>query len=323
MSVNESKRSSSVVNAQDASSSSGNTESSADETFGSRQLTNPDEVFDHNAWDNVEWDSDQEKEAEAIVDRQRANPMPEEQQETISMDAALYWDRFYRVNQNRFFKDRNWLHLEFPELFEPTDQDRKEKKVIMEIGCGAGNTFFPLLSANPDPNLFAYCCDFSEEAVGVVKNNPAYNPERGEAFVWDLSSPSLPSQVKEGSVDVILLVFVLSALQPFEWEQAMKNLEHLLKPGGIILFRDYGRYDLAQLRFKSGRYLAEHFYARGDGTRVYFFSSDELTQVFGSRFDILQNAVDRRLIVNRSRRLKMYRVWLQGKFRKPLEGKKE
>lgn len=120
-------------------------------------------------------------------------------------------------------------------------------------------------------------------------------------------------------MEVIILVFVLSALQPFEWEQAMENLYRLLKPGGIILFRDYGRYDLAQLRFKSGRYLAEHFYARGDGTRVYFFSSEELNQVFGKRFEVLQNAVDRRLIVNRSRRLKMYRVWLQGKFRKPLE----
>jgi len=34
------------------------------------------------------------------------------------------------------------------------------------------------------------------------------------------------------------------------------------------------------------------------------------------RFTIEQLGVDRRLIVNRKRQLKMYRVWMQGKFKK-------
>jgi len=122
------------------------------------------------------------------------------------------------------------------------------------------------------------------------------------------------------SLDICICIFVLSALNPDKWEKACNNLQKMLKPGGYVLFRDYGRYDLAQLRFKKDRYLDSNFYVRGDGTQVYFFTTDEIKTIFEKYFELEQNSVDRRLIINRSRKLKMYRVWIQGKFkRKPLE----
>ena len=42
-----------------------------------------------------------------------------------------------------------------------------------------------------------------------------------------------------------------------------------------------------------------------------------------SGFEILNLGVDRRMLVNRQRKLKMYRCWMQGRFRKSVAGANE
>lgn len=215
---------------------------------------------------------------------------------------------------------------------------------------------------NQNAHLRLHACDFSKKAVEIMKSSPEVHGSsiigNFEASVWDIASPPhpdgaphLPDGIEANSVDVVILIFVFSALEPSQWGQAVSNIWAMLKPCGTVLFRDYGRGDLAQVRFKAGRYLEENFYVRGDGTRVYFFDEDQLKELWsvpcktgntessnlekgspaqdadssdrphnmGSKFDIVHFGVDRRMLVNRQRRLKMYRCWMQAVFRKPSE----
>lgn len=188
--------------------------------------------------------------------------------------------------------------------------------VVLEIGAGAGNTAFPLIARNQNPQLKVHACDYSKKAVDVMRSQEAYETEAMQADVWDATSDELPPGLEEGSVDVAIMIFIFSALSPREWEKAVDNVYRLLKPGGHVCFRDYGRGDLAQVRFKKNRYLEENFYVRGDGTRVYFFEEDELAQIWAEKFEIVALGMDRRLLINRASRIKMYRCWLQGRFRR-------
>ena len=132
----------------------------------------------------------------------------------------------------RFFKNRNWLFTEFPELAphlaekfpqkvdlngipKPASEENVSSQSespacgsenanksitqilatpidagegnfpgkdatyrILEIGCGVGNTIFPLLETNDDAGLFVYGADFSATAIDIVQQHKDYDTKR-------------------------------------------------------------------------------------------------------------------------------------------------
>ncbi|XP_048166344.1 mRNA N(3)-methylcytidine methyltransferase METTL8 isoform X2 [Corvus hawaiiensis] len=349
--------------------------------------------------DHMQWSQEEEENAKKKATENSLVKVQSEDQDKYEKEASKYWNEFYKTHKNSFFKDRNWLFLEFPEILpEKRRHEFKIEKIssehtkinnnnsfsfenemlkegekywrknyrggstagqgcvynenqakaltdnpqgkncgeefgklesfpgcdatyrILEVGCGAGNSVFPILKVLCNtPGTFLYCCDFASGAVELVKSHSSYNSAWCSAFVHDVCDDALPYPFPDEILDVILLVFVLSTIHPDRMQGVVNRLAKLLKPGGMLLFRDYGRYDTAQLRFKKGHCLSENFYVRGDGTRVYFFTKDEVWNMFNlAGLTEVQNLVDRRLQVNRKKKVKMQRVWIQSKFQKPL-----
>ncbi|KAL8745724.1 MAG: hypothetical protein Q9190_002163 [Brigantiaea leucoxantha] len=349
--------------------------------FGSRYLLPNDDPYEFNAWDHVEPSNDDRAYFEKQLVSQRESPVSEFDRNRFNANPEKWWNRFYTNNTANFFKDRKWLHQEFPMLNDVTKKNAGPKR-ILELGAGAGNTCFPILRNNENEQLSIYACDFSARAIQLIQEAESYDEKHITAEVWDIADKSLPTGLEENSVDVVLMIFVFSALHPKQWKQAVNNVWRVLRPGGEVCFRDYGRGDLAQVRMRKGRWMEENFYIRGDGTRVYFFEQEELKDIWGSGafqeavdegvneellahkevgmqpdtesgrgqvnaenqgsttassvveeprqkksvrkgqmneapFEILSLGVDRRLLVNRQKQLKMYRCWMQGRFRKP------
>ncbi|KAG7943305.1 hypothetical protein I3843_15G031800 [Carya illinoinensis] len=230
--------------------------------------------------------------------------------EKYEREAKKYWDIFYKRHQDRFFKDRHYLDKEWGHHF--SGSGRKE---ILEVGCGAGNTIFPLLATYPD--VFVYACDFSPRAVNLVQMHKDFNESRVSAFVCDLTVDDLSKQISSSSLDIVTMIFVLSAVSPEKMSLVLQNIRKVLKPNGYVLFRDYATGDLAQERFTlKDQKISENFYVRGDGTRAFYFSEEFLRNLFKENgFDVEELGLCCKQVENRSRELVMNRRWIQAVFR--------
>lgn len=255
------------------------------------------------------------------LEAQNSRIISEFQANKLELEAKKNWDLFYKRNTTKFFKDRHWTTREFFELLggEPaiSSNDQQKKKNLLEIGCGVGNLIFPLIEDKFNTNYFIYGMDFSPRAIEILKQNPLYSEEHMLAFSCDITTNDVFGTIPDDSIDLITLVFVLSAIHPEKFKIVVENMRKLLKPGGMILFRDYGLHDMAQLRFKAGSKISENLYVRQDGTRSYYFSIEETEKLFKeSEFHIISNEYVYRRTINLKEGIDVPRIFVQGKYQK-------
>uniref|UniRef100_A0A453R9W4 Methyltransferase-like protein 6 n=1 Tax=Aegilops tauschii subsp. strangulata TaxID=200361 RepID=A0A453R9W4_AEGTS len=123
--------------------------------------------------------------------------------------------------------------------------------------------------------LFCKCCQSSDGKVVDL------SPDSSHLYVRGKNSISLKEdQCCVGGIDFITMIFMLSAI-PFNTISAtLERCMSVLKPGGLVLFRDYGVYDMTMLRFLPHQRVGFREYMRADGTYSYFFSLDTVRELF-------------------------------------------
>jgi len=185
---------------------------------------------------------------------------------------------------------------------------------LLEVGCGVGNLIFPLMEDEPNAFQKIYACDFSKNAIDFVKQHPLYDTSRVEAFEADITLTGAFNTLSD-KVDVVTLIFVLSAIHPDKVLASLLNISTCLKPGGVILFRDYAVNDMTQIRFKPGHKIDQHLYMRQDGTRTLFFTVDKIKEIVQSAgLSVIDLCYVHSKTVNKREDIDLPRTFVQGKF---------
>ena len=215
-------------------------------------------------WTEDRWDEGRVREAEHKIAAQ-GDSVSTYWRQKYETKAGRYWHEFYKRNADNFYKDRHYLHIVFPELMRGADVAAVEKAsqcsdimgtsksagscqsaqplYLLEVGCGVGNAILPLLELNHTLHITAF--DFAKSAIDILNAHPLVRANPGRvrtAAHCVVRDPlPLPGLVEAGSMDLALCMFVLSAISPADQDTALRKIAAVLKPGGKLLVRDYGR----------------------------------------------------------------------------------
>ncbi|KAI3449037.1 hypothetical protein Pfo_005702 [Paulownia fortunei] len=277
------------------------------------------------------------------------------QNEEAQQDSEA-WDKFHaRHSTGKFFKERRYLLKEFPELASCKDYSKvlevgcgngstalpilcgREGIILYACDCSkealerAKEIISAANSISAKQRFHPFLCDFSttgfpswlvcntcsesflqKHQLGFSGANSSYEINVHNPFCSDETKCCI------GGVSFVTLIFTLSALPLDRMPKAIAHCFAVLKPGGLLLFRDYGLYDMTMLRFEPEQRMGYREYLRSDGTRSYFFCLNTIRSLTGAAgFTELELEYCCVKSVNRRNGKIMKRVWLHGKFRKP------
>jgi methyltransferase-like protein 6 len=174
----------------------------------------------------------------------------------------------------------------------------------------------------------------SDPSFEVEEANTTFSQDVMTAYMQLLSgslhTATATNNPDECLADIVLMVFVLSAVPPKRVSRFLQQIYNATKCGGKVCFRDYALYDLPMMRFKESHCVhtssccdfdgaKPRLYERGDGTLSRFFDLETIRHVFegvGFVMEELRYAT----VYNDNRKTgeRLKRAFVHAVFSKPL-----
>jgi methyltransferase-like protein 6 len=171
----------------------------------------------------------------------------------------------------------------------------------------------PVLDANPDIEEYI-ASDVSQTAIDILQRDI---PPAVKCQQWD-ATQAVPASLPLETTDCVLMVFALSAIRPEHHVHVLRSALALLRPGGLLCFRDYGLYDMTMLRHN--KQLGDRWYLRAEGTLAYYFDLQHTRETaVAAGFEVLELEYCTVNNVNRRKGTVMRRVFVHAKLQKPVE----
>jgi len=254
----------------------------------------------------------------------------------IIAHSSKSWETFYKLHGEGFFLPRTYLDRDFPCLQLALHQPFS----LLEFGCGTGASLLPLLSRLPLLQTTGF--DLSPHAIALARAHSTFreNSHRACFFAGDATADiSVSAQVARAHEEwraergwcplhidnrqgfhSVLLLFCLSAIAPELHGKTMTRAAECLRPGGLLLFRDYGEGDEAQARFGKGAKLDDDgaVMVRRDGTLAVFMKLRDLRKhcADAGLVDVTSEYLKRKY-QNRATGQTLRRKFIHAIFRKP------